>query len=83
VSNIDSRINPAPPQRAKNIDIIANVLSVQLLFGDSRPMCRSQRSAINARSKDTTVTALPAMKSGFKLEAPTSDMNLDNELVEG
>lgn len=79
MSNIESRINPAAPHMAKNIDMMANTLSVQLLFGASRPICRSQRSAIKAKSKDTVVTTLPAMKSGFNPVAPISDINLETD----
>lgn len=76
MSNIESRIKPAAPHMAKNIDMMANTLSVQLVFGASRRICRSQRSAIKARSKDTVVTALPAMKSGCNPVAPMSDIYL-------
>jgi hypothetical protein len=76
VSKTESRINPIAPQTAKKIDMIEKILSVMVLFGASRPICRSQRSAMKARSKDTVVTALPAMKSGFNPVAPTSDMYL-------
>lgn len=76
VSKTESRIRPAAPAIAKKIERIAHVLSNLPLFEANWLECRSQRSERKARSRKTTVTALPATNSGFNPCAPTSEMYL-------
>lgn len=76
MSKIESRIRPAAPAIAKKIEAPAQALSNLPLFGTSWPACRSHRSEMIPKSRKTTVTTLPAIKSGFKPWAPTSEMYL-------
>ena len=39
-----------------------------------RPRCRSHLSRIKAKTKHTAVTEQPAMKSGLRKDAPTSEI---------
>ena len=39
-----------------------------------RPRCRSHLSKIKAKTKTTAVTEQPAMKSGLRKDAPTSEI---------
>lgn len=74
MSKILRVIRPAAPARAKNKLKMLKTFCVADVFFASRPVCRSQRSAKRPRSRKTTVTTLPAMKRGFRLRAPMSDM---------
>lgn len=74
VSKTDKRINPIPPHSENTMEIMAKVLSVLPLFLASWPLCLSHLSDINERLKNTDVTEQPAIKRGFNLWAPTSEM---------
>ena len=76
VSKIERRINPAAPAIAKKIERTAHALSSLPLLAASCFECRSHLSERNARSKNTTVTTLPPMKSGWRRSAPTLEMYL-------
>lgn len=67
-------IRPAAPARAKNKLQMLKIFCAVDVFFARRPVCRSQRSAMRARSRKTTVTVPPAMNRGFRLKAPMSDM---------
>lgn len=67
-------MRPAAAAMAKNRLKMLRIFCVRDVFFTRRPLCRSQRSARRPRSRKTTVTALPAMKRGFRPKAPTSDM---------
>lgn len=75
VSKMDNRINPHMPMMAKRMLKIERIFSFLVVLGTSRPLWRSRRSAANDRSRNTVVTADPAMKRGFSLAAPMSLMN--------
>lgn len=67
-------IRPAAPAKAKSKLKTLRIFWVSDVFFANRPVCLSQRSARRPRSRQTTVTALQAMKSGFRPKAPTSEM---------
>lgn len=69
-------MRPTAPHIAKIIDRIANALSSRPLLRRRRPLCLSQRSEINPRSKKTPVMAAPTIKNGFSPNAPTSEIYL-------
>lgn len=76
VSKIERRINPAAPAIAKKIERTAHALSNLPLLDASWFECRSHLSDRKARSRNTTVTTLPPMKSGWRRSAPTLEMYL-------
>lgn len=69
-----NRINPTVPTTANKMLSQLNVFSMTVVFLASRPLCRNQRADRNARSRKMVVTHEPAMKRGFRLPAPTSEM---------
>lgn len=66
VSKIDRRMRPAAPTIAARIAQTESAFCTFEVLCASLPLCLNQRSEIKVRSKTTTVTALPAMKSGFR-----------------
>lgn len=60
--------------RGDVLDRAERIFSATPRFFAKRPVCRSQRSEAKERSRKTVVTQQPAMKSGFKPWAPTSEM---------
>ena len=75
-SKILSRIKPHAPIIAVMMARIDKPFCTQLVLWANRPVCRSHRSAIIARSSVTTIVVEPAMNSGRNLYAPTSDIYL-------
>jgi hypothetical protein len=74
VSKIESRIRPAVPIRAKTRLKPLRTFSIVVVFLANRPRCRSHLSERKERSRKTVVTQAPAMKSGLRVSAPTSEM---------
>lgn len=64
------------PTIAAMMDKIESIFCQPDVLTCSRPLCRSQRSAMKTRSNVTTATVPMAMKTGLKLVAPTSEMYL-------
>ena len=74
VSKILRRINPAVPTRADNMLSPLRTFSVIEIFAARRPRWRSHRSDRKEMSRKIVVTQEPAMNSGLRLSAPTSEM---------
>ena len=79
VSKWARRISPAAPTMENNIASKERVLSYTPLFGTRRYLCRSQRSEMNASTKNTDDTVHPATNSGLRPCAATSDIYLWNQ----
>jgi len=74
VSKMERRIRPTVPRMANTMVRAERAFSPVVALGTSRPRCRSQRSERKEMSRKTVVMTQPAMKSGLRLEAPTSLM---------
>lgn len=74
MSKIESRIKPAAPAMANMMENTESTFCVMDVFGARRPVCRSQRSEINPRSRKIVVMTLPVMKRGLIPKAPTSEI---------
>ena len=74
VSKILSSINPAVPSTAKTMLNPLIAFWKMLVFGTRAPECRKHLSEMNEASRKIVVTTEPAMKSGFRDCAPTSEM---------
>jgi hypothetical protein len=80
VSKILSSINPAVPNTAKAMLNPLIVFWKALVLGTKLPECRRYLSEMNDASRKIVVTTEPAMKSGFRDCAPTSEMYAIEEL---
>ncbi len=62
------------PTKAKKMDSPLRTFSLSDVFGTKRPLCRSNRSAINDASRKMVVIMHPATNSGLSSDAPTSEI---------
>ena len=74
VSKIESNIIPRAPAIAKNIPNPLNTFSFLVVLCASNPLCRRNLSAMKEISSRITVIVAPVINSGFRNEAPMSEM---------
>lgn len=74
VSKMLRHIKPTVPTPAKNRLSQLKSFWKNDVFATSRPLCRRKRSEKKERSRKIVVTHEPAMKSGLRDWAPTSEM---------